>query len=121
MYFLPTLTLGVYAVLPTYVPFCRLVKPASSGRTRLRKQRWRNSSWPRIRPFRGLRLLWGYTRVIWGSPKLGVPFLEVPIIRTIVFWGLYWDPSFLGNYHIGIMEKNMGTTIQGIGFWVVGL
>ena len=28
------------------------------------------------------------------------PFLGVPIIRTIVFWGLYWGPLFLGNYHI---------------------
>ena len=27
-----------------------------------------------------------------GFPKLGVPFLGVPIIRTIVFWGLYWGP-----------------------------
>ena len=26
------------------------------------------------------------------SPKLGVPFLGVPIIRTIVFGGLYWGP-----------------------------
>ena len=32
-------------------------------------------------------------------PKLGVPFLGVPIIRTIVFWGLYWGPLILGNYH----------------------
>ena len=29
-------------------------------------------------------------------------FLGVPIIRTIVFWGLYWGPPFLGNYHIYI-------------------
>ena len=35
-----------------------------------------------------------------GFPKLGVPFLGVPIIRTIVFWGLYWGPLILGNYHI---------------------
>ena len=27
-----------------------------------------------------------------SCPKLGVPFLGVPIIRTIVFWGLCWDP-----------------------------
>ena len=40
-----------------------------------------------------------------GFPKLGVPFLGIPIIRTIVFWGLYWGPLILGNYHIsqGIM------------------
>ena len=27
-------------------------------------------------------------------------FLGVPIVRTIVFWGLYWGPLILGNYHI---------------------
>ena len=27
-------------------------------------------------------------------------FLGVPIIRTIVFWGLYWGPPNLGNYQI---------------------
>ena len=25
--------------------------------------------------------------------------LEVPIIRIILFWGLYWGPSISGNYH----------------------
>ena len=28
--------------------------------------------------------------------------LGVPIIRTIVFWGLYWGPLILGNYHLGL-------------------
>ena len=34
----------------------------------------------------------GYTGVyrVSGFPKIGVPFLGVPIIRTIVYWGLYW-------------------------------
>ena len=27
-------------------------------------------------------------------------FLGVPIIRTIVYLGLYWGPLILGNYHI---------------------
>ena len=31
-------------------------------------------------------------------PKLGVPFLEGPIIGTLVFWGLYLGPFILGNY-----------------------
>ena len=31
---------------------------------------------------------------------LGVLFFGVPIIRTIVFWGLYWGPLILGKYHI---------------------
>ena len=32
--------------------------------------------------------------------KSGVPFMGVPIIRIILFWGLYWDPPILGNPHI---------------------
>ena len=37
---------------------------------------------------------------IWGFPEIRDTFLGVPIIRTIVFWGLYWGPLILGNYHI---------------------
>ena len=33
-----------------------------------------------------------------GFPKLGVPFLGVPMI--IVFGGLYGGPPILGNYHV---------------------
>ena len=32
-------------------------------------------------------------------PKIRGTLLGVPIIRTIVFWGLYWGPLILGNYH----------------------
>ena len=43
----------------------------------------------------------GWSRDSNGSfPKLGVPILGVPIIRTIVFWSLYWGPRILGNYQI---------------------
>ena len=35
-----------------------------------------------------------------GFPKLGLFFWGVPIIRTLVFWGLYWGPLLLGNYQI---------------------
>ena len=35
-----------------------------------------------------------------GFPKLGSTFLGVPIIRIIIYWGLYWGPLILGNYHI---------------------
>ena len=28
--------------------------------------------------------------------------LGVPRIRTIVFWGLYWVPLVLGNYHFNL-------------------
>ena len=37
---------------------------------------------------------------IWGFPKIRGTLLGVPIIRTIVFWGLYWGPPILGNYHM---------------------
>ena len=33
-------------------------------------------------------------------PKAGVPILGVPIIRTVVFLGLYWGPPILRNYHL---------------------
>ena len=54
-----------------------------------------------------------------GVPKIRGTLFGVPIlIRTVVFWGLYWGPPILGNYHIvshrdyiGIMEKKMETTI----------
>ena len=36
----------------------------------------------------------------WEFPKIRGAFLEVPIIRTIVFGGLYWGPLLLGNYRI---------------------
>ena len=41
-----------------------------------------------------------FLRLIWGFPKIRGTFLGVPIIRTIVFWGLHWGPLILGNYHI---------------------
>ena len=37
---------------------------------------------------------------IWGFPKTRGTILGVPIIRTIVYWGLYWGPLILGNCHI---------------------
>ena len=38
---------------------------------------------------------------VWGFPKIRGTFMGVPIIRTTVYWGLYWGPLILGNYHIG--------------------
>ena len=41
------------------------------------------------------------TLVLSGSfPKMRGTILGVPIIRTIVFWGLYWGPLILGDYHL---------------------
>ena len=39
--------------------------------------------------------------IIWGVPKIRGTILGAMIIRTIVYWGLYWGPLLLGNYHIG--------------------
>ena len=39
-------------------------------------------------------------RPIWGFPKIKGTFLGVPIVRTIVYWGLYWGTLILGNYHL---------------------
>ena len=36
-------------------------------------------------------------------PKFRGTFLGVPIIRTIVYWGLYWDTLILGNYYINAL------------------
>ena len=36
---------------------------------------------------------------MWASQNLGY-HVGVPHKRTIVFWGLYWGPPILGNYHI---------------------
>ena len=38
--------------------------------------------------------------LIWGFPKIRGTILRVPIIGIIVYWGLYWGPLILGNYHI---------------------
>ena len=34
-----------------------------------------------------------------------MPFLGVPLIRVIVFGGLYWGPHILGNYCIGFEDQ----------------
>ena len=39
-------------------------------------------------------------------------FLGVPIIRTIVFWGLYWGSSILGNYHLYSFDYGLGSRIS---------
>ena len=37
--------------------------------------------------------------------------MGVLIIRTIVFWVLYWGSLILGKYHIGMIENKMETTV----------
>ena len=50
--------------------------------------------------------------VIWWLPKIMGTFLGVPIIRTIVFWGLYWGAPVLGNYHMNMRSMR--------GLWPLG-
>ena len=50
---------------------------------------------------------------IWGFPKIRGTILGVPIIWTIVFWGLYWGPLILGNYHI-LNHKGPSTQTMGL-------
>ena len=50
----------------------------------------------------------------WEFPKIRGTLLGVPIIRIIVFWGLYLGPLILGNYQIkklqGINGLNASTS-----------
>ena len=39
--------------------------------------------------------------LIWEFPKIRGTFLGVPILRIIVYWGLYWGTLILGKYHLG--------------------
>ena len=38
----------------------------------------------------------------WGFLTIMGTILGVPIIGTVVFWGLYWGPLFWGNYKINL-------------------
>ena len=51
-------------------------------------------------------------RTIWGFPKILGTLLGVPVIRTIVFWGLYWGPLILGNYHLGLYGRKVGALVR---------
>ena len=35
-----------------------------------------------------------------GFPKIRGTLFGAPIMRITVFWGLYWGPPILGNYHL---------------------
>ena len=41
--------------------------------------------------------------IIGGVPTIRGTILRVPIVRIILFQGLYWGPLILGNYHLGII------------------
>ena len=46
------------------------------------------------------RVIWWIEGDIWGLPQIRGTFLGVPVISTIVYWGLYWGTLIYGNYHI---------------------
>ena len=46
-----------------------------------------------------------------GVSQIKGTILGVPIIRIVVFWGLYWGPPILGNYYIGF-PRSIGDCIQ---------
>ena len=51
-------------------------------------------------------------------PKIMGTLLGVPIIRTIVSWGLYWGPLILEttvSTHIGYRLEGPGFRVQGLG------
>ena len=63
---------------------------------------------------------------MWGFPKIRSTLLGVPIVRTIIYWGLYWGPLILGNYHVvfgktrarlGVVRLRVyvGFRVQGVG------
>ena len=49
-----------------------------------------------------------------GFPKIRGTILGVPMIRTIVFRGLYWGPPILANYYINPC-KDWGFIVEVLG------
>ena len=50
-----------------------------------------------------MRSFYHRVRELHNVSNMGLPkntFSGVATIRIIVFWGLYWGPLILGNYHI---------------------
>ena len=44
----------------------------------------------------------------WGFPKIRGTFLGVPIIRIIIYWGLFWGPLILVQILKMGMSQNEG-------------
>ena len=40
-------------------------------------------------------------KMLGGFPIVRGPFLGIPIIRTIIFWGSMLGIPYFGNYHLG--------------------
>ena len=52
---------------------------------------------------------------MWVFPKIKGTFLGVPIMRTVVYWGLYWGTLILRNYHVGFKGLWGETWVSAIG------
>ena len=62
------------------------------------------------------------TMTIWGFPKSRGTSLGVPMIRIIIFGGLYWGPLNLGNYYINPKYSNVGYSRHSYHYtWTVGV
>ena len=82
------------------LPFRRLNSPPSSPGRRQASQKmvWRSQDHGKgLKEGFGFRI-WPWC--IWGFPEMKGTFLGVPIIRTVIFWGLYWGSPIWGNYHM---------------------
>ena len=47
--------------------------------------------------------------------------MGVPIIRTVVFCGLYWGPPVLGNYHLDLKSRQNNGKENGNYYIILGL
>ena len=47
-----------------------------------------------------------------GFPKIRGTFLGVPIIRIVIFYGLYWGPLIWGNYPLQSAADPFKTTVE---------
>ena len=91
-----------YVTLGTFATPCT---QGSSSRCCNRKDRRVIESWALlVKQTQAISLIWRF-------PKIRGTFLEVIIVRTKVFWGLYWGHPILGNYHICFHENHQGHLI----------
>ena len=69
-----------------------------------------------------LRMAWTHFKaqspfcMIWGFPRIRGTILGVPIIRIIIFLGLYWGPRIYGklpfNGEFGLRHGRMGASVN---------
>ena len=75
------------------IGFLRVLRNMTSGDEGAARFDDANQQGDRARPGLGHQAKWEF-------PKIWSTFLRVPIIRTILYWGLYWGPPIEGNYQV---------------------